>query len=239
MNFTETWRNIEGFGGLYLVSSAGRVMSNHHGSKLMKPIKQSGGYLYVNLYNADGCKRDYIHRLVALHFIGDPNEGDAVNHIDGDKRNNDYRNLEWVTPLENARHAAENDLLGSLTSVNQYTLEGKFIVTYSSIAKASNETGIGYSALRNAVRGTHKSSGGYLWRRNEGALSDLELGLEKISGTKNNETKVIRKSADGVVLQQYKSLREASDSTGIGYSAISKCLSGANKTSGGFVWVYA
>lgn len=49
--------------------------------------------------------RDYIHRLVAEHFIGpSPKDGMVVNHIDGDPFNNHVSNLEWVTVGENNKH---------------------------------------------------------------------------------------------------------------------------------------
>lgn len=226
MTITEEWTDIEGFEGLYSVSNTGKILSKHNGRKLLKPINHSGGYLYVNLYDGVGCTREYIHRIVAKHFIRPPAEGEEVNHIDGIKHNNKVSNLEWVTSLENARHASENGLLGYLTSINKYSLEGEYLSTYSSIADASRITGIGYSAIRNAVRGTHRSSGGYLWRRNNGELSSIDLGGETISGTINNETRIVQKSLEGVVLGHFKSLKETSSVTGIGYSAISKCLTG-------------
>lgn len=63
-------------------------------------------YLTVKISYEDGTKKDYfVHRLVALMFIPNPENKPVVNHIDGNKQNNSVSNLEWVTHKENALHA--------------------------------------------------------------------------------------------------------------------------------------
>ena len=53
----------------------------------------------------------YTHRVVAEHFIPNPNNDPVVNHIDGNKKNNEASNLEWATSSENTLHAIDNGLL--------------------------------------------------------------------------------------------------------------------------------
>jgi hypothetical protein len=105
----ETWFPIFGYEKLYEVSTLGRVKrlpsglySDGHILKL-KPAK--GGYLQVGLCKNSKVYNAKVHRLVALTFLLNLDGTKQVNHIDGDKENNNVDNLEWVTPLENTTHA--------------------------------------------------------------------------------------------------------------------------------------
>lgn len=100
---------VNGFEDLYAVSNYGRV-KNIKTEKILKGRDNGHGYLSVSLGSGDRKKRVYIHRLVAQHFIDIPeclqkyNRLD-VNHIDSNKQNNFYKNLEWCTRSQNQNHA--------------------------------------------------------------------------------------------------------------------------------------
>ena len=68
------------------------------------------GYYYVDLQRNGLKKKIPIHRLIALHFIPNPENKRTVNHKDGDKTNNSLSNLEWATDSENIQHAYDNSL---------------------------------------------------------------------------------------------------------------------------------
>lgn len=93
----------------YYITEKGDVFSNKRNSlKKLKLENHYTGYLYVNLYNKDGRKHFRVHRLVAEMFIENPMNKLFVNHIDGDKTNNEVSNLEWNTSSENTQHAYDN-----------------------------------------------------------------------------------------------------------------------------------
>lgn len=63
------------------------------------------GYHRVLLYKPDGsAKKEFVHRLVALSFIENPEGKPCVNHIDSNPGNNSLKNLEWCTHQENTQH---------------------------------------------------------------------------------------------------------------------------------------
>lgn len=92
----EIWKPIEGYEGLYEISSYGRVKSLKRNIILI-PKKEPTGYLRCNLYLNKNMKTVSIHRLVAQAFLPNPDGLPQVNHRDEDKTNNRVENLEWCT----------------------------------------------------------------------------------------------------------------------------------------------
>lgn len=104
----EEWRWVAGrfAGWKYEVSSCGRVRSRHFGRCNDLAVKTGPyGYPTVNV-NHEGKKITVsVHILLAEAFIGARPEGMTVNHIDGNKRNNTPKNLEYLSQRDNVRHA--------------------------------------------------------------------------------------------------------------------------------------
>jgi hypothetical protein len=74
---------------------------------IKRTIVQNSGYKIVNL-KVDGKQHNHlVHRLVAASFVPNPENKKFVNHIDGNKLNNEVSNLEWCTRSENMKHANE------------------------------------------------------------------------------------------------------------------------------------
>ena len=103
----EEWRDIKGYAGRYQISSFGRIYSCCSGIYL-KIHTREDGYKQVSLYKNDKYKRFLVHRLVALHFIENPNNYTQVNHKDENKQNNCVYNLEWCTARYNINYGSHN-----------------------------------------------------------------------------------------------------------------------------------
>lgn len=109
----ETWLPVKGWENRYSISDLGRVRgetSGHGGyiaGRILIPVADRDGYLCVCLFRP-GIKRSVrIHALVAQAFIGHVKRHAQVNHKNGNKRDNQAINLEYVTCQENLRHARE------------------------------------------------------------------------------------------------------------------------------------
>ena len=106
----------------------------------MKGRKTPSGYLQVSIKIDEKNKfmNQYVHRLVAQFWLDKTKDKEEVNHIDGDKKNNNINNLEWVTKKENAAHkinvlkkkTTSNKKIGMLNKSNQ------LIKTFNSVKEA-------------------------------------------------------------------------------------------------------
>lgn len=116
------WKPVKGFPD-YRVSNTGLVKKLAHTrrdtmgrvqNKAEKVLSynrcRNKKYNHVHLYNKGKGKSFSVHRLVALAFIPNIEGKPQVNHIDGNQKNNNVDNLEWVTRSENIRHAFDNKL---------------------------------------------------------------------------------------------------------------------------------
>lgn len=112
----EVWKDIEGFEGVYQVSSFGRIKSmgrvidrDKMGKlvifeKILNPHIDQVGYPRLYLYKKNFKRRESVHRLVAFAFIPNTDNKPHINHINGEKTDNRVENLEWCTQKENVRH---------------------------------------------------------------------------------------------------------------------------------------
>ena len=156
----ETWKPIPDFPNNQ-ISSYGNVKGARE--KELKTWLRNG-YKSVSLYYKGRKHTFNIHRLVAENFIANDLNKECVNHIDGDKQNNNMSNLEWCSPKENTKHALENNLAKkSKQPVIQFTLDGKYIQQFNSIKEAEYKTGISNKHISSVCKGSRNQTGGFKW----------------------------------------------------------------------------
>ena len=115
MNNNEIWTDIvlDEYRNKYQISNYGRVKLKSNGI-IKKQHINGNGYFVVSLSNGSGKKKVLVHRLVAIHFIKNPNNYPIINHKNGIKTDNYVENLEWCTNKMNVEHAWKNGLCGRL-----------------------------------------------------------------------------------------------------------------------------
>ena len=151
----------------YEITRDGQVWS-HISNKFLKQHDSGTGYLKVWVAG----KHCYVHRLICEAFNGPHPAGkEFVNHIDGDKRNNDSSNLEWVSCAENNRHAYEHGLKvpnhasfrkaqePSRKAVVGTSKDGKTVI-FDSVSEAKKN---GFGHVSECLHGWCKTCGGYRW----------------------------------------------------------------------------
>lgn len=125
----EVWREYP-LNPAYMISTHGRVWSTrstlrsgHKPYGLLKITQEPAGYVATSILFTEtgyGMKRIRVHRLVAQTFISNPDNLSDVNHIDGNKANNNLSNLEWVTHSDNIKKAYETGQRVAPTGIDHW-----------------------------------------------------------------------------------------------------------------------
>lgn len=147
------WITIPDFEN-YEINECGEVRNSTTLKLLKSQTNKKTGYQQIQLRNGKRKKGINIHRLVAELFVPNPNNLQTVNHIDGDKTNNNVENLEWCSYSDNEIHSYQvlrrtKSTKGAIRvktkCYNKITGES---FTCNSVAETSRKTGISCSQIR-------------------------------------------------------------------------------------------
>lgn len=240
----EIWKDVQNYEGLYQVSNFGRVKSFHYGNGRLRSNIPKGnqGYYFVCL-SKNGCNLNhYVHRLVATAFVPNVNNKPHVNHIDANKGNNHFSNLEWVTHAENLQKAGRYGTgrmpIGKThfhsKSIYQFTLGGQLVKIHYSVREAELETGFYRIKLNKCAKdnGLSNIGFGYRWSYTDNVSLDFKYEL-------SCKKPVHKFDMNGNFVHFYESLADAAKSINGHVSGIRMCINGKIKQTGGFKWKYA
>lgn len=215
----------------YSVSTEGEVRKDTTNYILSQSSQQD--YKFVGLIINGKQKRMRVHRMVALTFIDNPDNKPYVNHINGNRSDNNVENLEWVTPSENTQHAVNTGLFksGRKRAVIQYNLNGEQMATFESATEAARQTGGSQSKITMCCRRQRDSANDYQWRYYDDIQDVQKIEKKFITGKK-----VAQCDEEGNILKIYPSFKEAARAVNGTSSAISRVCSGTNIRHKGYKW---
>ena len=142
---------------MYSVSTEGRIRKNSD-QKILTPSRKPSGYMQINLFTNDGRrKKEYVHRLMALTFLDNPNHFPEVNHIDGVRDNNTLSNLEWITHVENMAKSTWPKKMSVYLGDN-------LVGTFAKIEDACSELGLTGSNVSACLHGNQTTHKGFTFK---------------------------------------------------------------------------
>lgn len=164
----EVWKKLKDVD--YYISNYGNFKKIIDGkTTIINGWIDSYNYKVVSYYSEKVRKRKFVHRLVAKNFIDKTNKTyNVVNHIDGNKNNNHYTNLEWTSPKGNREHAVKTLSVGTFSrKVSQYDLDGNLVKEFQSIKEAAIYNNSLQTAISKVVRGELKTHKGFTFNYTE------------------------------------------------------------------------
>lgn len=151
----EEWKEIEGFNNYY-ISTYGRVYSKINERIISEKYDEQKRYCVVTFRNNDNIKSSIsVHRIVAITFIPNTENKQYVNHKDGNKKNNNVTNLEWVTHKENMQHCILTGLRGKTNNQGtkiEYIDESNNKIEFNTLQEASTHLKLSIPTITKILR---------------------------------------------------------------------------------------
>ena len=221
----------------YYITETGKCYNSNTGKYLKGQENCLHHYFSYNLTLPDGTKkRCAAHRLVALAFIpnDDPKHKTEVNHIDGNKLNNNVENLEWVTPSQNQQHALQLELR-QFNHVFCFDKNKKLVAEYKNVPEAARAAKVSESRISQEINKEIKTlTNGFYWSKSS------ILGEVKSYANTGKAKEVYQYDLNGSFIMKYPSTGIAAKAIGVSRNShIGECCRGKIKTYKGFIWRYA
>lgn len=163
----ELWMDIEGYNGDYQISNFGRVKSlKRKTPKILTPTFTDSNheeYLEIKLSKNGKTKHHLIHKLVAQAFVDGYVEGYVVNHIDEDKTNNVWTNLEWISVRENNTHGTRTQRASQtrISNKNKIIHCLELNMDFNSQAEVAQYLGCSHQYVGMCLQGRRKTIKGF------------------------------------------------------------------------------
>lgn len=245
----EIWRPVKGYEGFYEVSNRGRVRSvgrwitdkngirRFRKGKILNPVRTKVGYLHVLLCRDGKPRWFFVHRLVAMAFIPNPEHKPEVNHLNEQKDMNFAENLSWATAKENITWGTGVERRAASQSKAVLALDpstGQVVREFPS-AREAGRNGFKSSHISACCNGKVLSCKGFVWKYKddydrENTWTPVKIGME------SKPVQAIDPKT-GEVVKEFPSVREAGRK-GFHQSTISACCKGKRKTHKGYRWRY-